>query len=400
MQGAAGSHRLKMPFVSARRPRLTRRFCGGMEQFKNELIMQNKCFRMADLALKAFALAALAWVSAGCASTEVQVQKAAKDWCMTIRGGQVIPVYPLTDDVQPGDIFLVQVPIDAQQQLYAEKGFLALDSHLGRINPTGYGPFYEHSFFVEETTNDLPRNWPHAAFPTYAFTVRKGAGMNLAVPIASVPVGLSLLASDAASGTIEIKNAYTIGVDTVSLYRQLQEWAGANAHFLSRFGPSENQTNYLRVVTRVYATGKMSVSLTDTSNHSGGLNGRASEPVGLLAAALPVKATNTSDATLRNYTNAWITLSQIVEAAGGGEEAGGFISPGGNLRLVAASAGSISLDESFTPPLVFGFLGFDCAIAANGVLGAPIPTYAVISQIPVQETRHPITRNSSGKVRR
>jgi hypothetical protein len=302
---------------------------------------------------------------------------------MTVRGSQVIPVYPLTDDVQPGDIFLEQVPIAAQQQLYAQEGFLTLDNHLDRINPTGYGEFYRHSFFVEETTNGLPRSWPHAAFPTYSFKVRNGAGVNLAVPLGGVPVGLNLMASDAASGTVGIKDAYTIGVDTISLYGQLKEWAGANARFLSRYGPSEKQTNYLRVVTRVYATGKLSVSLTDTSGRSGGLGGSASKQANLLAAALPAKAMNTPEAALQNYTNAWNTLSQIVQAASAGD-----LSPGGNLRLVAASARSISLDESFTPPLVFGYLGFDCAIAANGELGAPIPTYAVIGQIPVQKTTH------------
>ena len=45
---------------------------------------------------------------------------------MTIRGSQVIPVYPLTEDIQPGDVFLVQLPIDQQQKLYQQNGFLPL----------------------------------------------------------------------------------------------------------------------------------------------------------------------------------------------------------------------------------------------------------------------------------
>jgi hypothetical protein len=48
------------------------------------------------LAQNASAIVVLAWLGGGCASSETQVQKAAKDWCMTIRGSQVIPVYPLT----------------------------------------------------------------------------------------------------------------------------------------------------------------------------------------------------------------------------------------------------------------------------------------------------------------
>ena len=316
---------------------------------------------------------------------------------MTIRGSQVIPVYPLTEDIQPGDIFLVQVPIDKQQELYELNGFLALDNHLDRINPIGYDRFYAYSFFAKGVTNELPRDWirpagtnqswqlaPHVAFPSYSFTVRNGAGMNLAVPVEGVPVGLSLMASDAASGTIEIKDSYTMGVDTISLYRQLGDWAKANTDFLGYFGPGGKQTNYLRVVTRIYATGKMSVSLTDASSRSGGLDVGVPKPVNLLSPALPANSTNTAEAAFQNYTNGWNTLSQIVQAAGAAKDAAGNVLPGGSLRLTAASARSVSMDESFTPPIVFGYLGFDCAIATNGELGAPIPTYAVLAQLPVQ----------------
>ena len=69
---------------------------------------------------------------AGCGglSRREQLHRVAKDWCETIRASQVIAVYPLTQDVQPGDIFLVQTPIDKQQQAYKADGFLPLDNHL------------------------------------------------------------------------------------------------------------------------------------------------------------------------------------------------------------------------------------------------------------------------------
>jgi hypothetical protein len=357
--------------------------------------------------------ATFAMFCTGCASSRNEVQKAAKDWCMTIRGSQVIPVYPLTEDIQPGDIFLVQVPIDKQQQLYEQNGFLALDNHLDRMNPTNYAKFYDHSFFGKDQTYDLPRDWirptgtnqswqlaPHAAFPSYSFTVRNGAGMNLAVPVQGVPVGLSLLASDAASGTIEIKDAYTMGVDTISLYQQLETWANRNADFLGYFGPSGKQTNFLRVVTRIYATGKMSVSLKDASSRSGGLDVGVPKPVNLLVPALPANSTNTSEAALQNYTNGWNTLSQIVQAAGAAKDAAGNILPGGSLRLTAASTRSVSMDESFTPPIVFGYLGFDCAIATNGELGAPIPTYAILDRLPVLGTIRHFASDSSAQILR
>jgi len=66
----------------------------------------------------------LAWISTlgavvlllvgGCANKERQLEQVAKDWCLTIRASQVIPVYPMTEDLQPGDVFLVQRTVDEQ----------------------------------------------------------------------------------------------------------------------------------------------------------------------------------------------------------------------------------------------------------------------------------------------
>jgi hypothetical protein len=355
------------------------------------------------LAQNASAIVVLAWLGGGCASSQTQVQKAAKDWCMTIRGSQVIPVYPLTEDIQPGDIFLVQVPIDQQQKLYSKHGFLPLDIHLGRINPDGYTDFYSHSFFPTNGVVVLPRDWirpqgagvymgtngtntaawkaaPRVAFPSYSFTVRNGAGLSLAVPVQAVPVGLSLLASDAASGSIQIQDARTMGVDTISVYRQLEDWAWTNRSFLLSFGinPASKRTNYLLIITRVFASGRMMVSLKDASNRSGGLDVGVPKPVNLLQPQLPTDRASSPEAALSNYTNAWNTISEMVKAAGSTVDTAGKVLPGGSLRLAAASTRSVSLDETFDPPVILGYLGFDCAIAENGELGVPIPTHAML----------------------
>ena len=337
------------------------------------------------------AIVLLASVCGGCATSESQVQKAAKDWCMTIRGCQVIPVYPLTEDIQPGDVFLVQVPIDQQQRLYKQDGFLALDNLIARLNPDGYRDFYAHSFFANNTLTDLPADWirpnstnrawqlaPHAAFPSYAFTVRNGAGINLAVPVQGVPVGLSLLASDAASGTVQIQDAHTIGVDTFSLYKQVMDWARTNQDFLKNYGtaPESKHRNYLRVVSRLYVAGRMTVSLKDASNRSGGADAGVPKPVNLLVTEAAGEGTNAPETNLQNYTNAFSALSEMVAAATSVKDAAGKILPGGSLRLAAASARTVSIDEAFDPPLTVGYLGFDCAIGPDGVLGAPIPTHA------------------------
>ncbi|HKX62717.1 MAG TPA: hypothetical protein VJS65_12745 [Verrucomicrobiae bacterium] len=350
-------------------------------------------------------LGTVATILCGCASAEKEVQRVAKDWCTTIRGSQVIPVYPLTEDVQPGDIFLVQLPVDRQQEIYKAKGFLPLDNHIARINPVGYDDFYSHSFLTngDHVSNILPKDWirphgagmyfgtngsnshcwlaaPRAAFPSYSFTVRNGAGLNLAVPVQGVPVALGLLASDAASGSVQIQDARTLGVDTISLYDQLRRWAVTNAGFLHHFGASATgkKTNFLRVITRVYASGHMVVTLKDASNRSAGIDAGVPKPVNLLVPELPQGAASSPTTALQNYTNAWSALSEMVKGASAAKDAAGNILPGGSLRLAAASSRSVSLDEVFDPPVILGYLGFDCAIYKGGVLGPPIPTHAVL----------------------
>jgi hypothetical protein len=66
----------------------------------------------------------------GCAAGPEDV---AKDWCKSIRAEQVIPVYPLTEDVVPGDVFLAQRSVANQQDDYNAKGFLALDDDQHRF---------------------------------------------------------------------------------------------------------------------------------------------------------------------------------------------------------------------------------------------------------------------------
>lgn len=335
-----------------------------------------------------------AFLLEGCGtSKEAQLQQVAKDWCLTIRASQVIPVYPLTQDIQPGDIFLVDVPIDQQQQDYEANGFLALDNHISRITPSGYKNFYLDSFLTGTNQITLPVDWirpastnlhswepaPSAAFPSYSFSVSRGGGMNLAVPIDGVPVGMSLLDSDAAYGSVTIKSARTMGVDILSLYGDLTAWAKTNTAFLSPFGtdPGDPETNYLRVITRVYATGQMDVSLSDASSQSAGLDVGAAKPVNLLSPQLPKGQTNVAEVTAQNYTNGMSVLNDMLQKA---SSATSNFLPGGSLRIAAASSRTVALQEQFDPPVILGYLGFDCLINGDGTLGPPIPTHAHLKQ--------------------
>jgi hypothetical protein len=327
----------------------------------------------------------------GCACNNVQreLERVAKDWSMVIRASQVIPVYPLTEDLQPGDVFLVQQTVDNQHAEYKKRGFLPLDNMIWRINPANYEQFYRQSFGVGGEGKALPQYFmrpsdaaapwsaaPNASFPTYSFSARRGGGFTLALPIQGVPIGLSLLGGNVAQGTITIADARTYGVDTISLHSEVSEWAENERPFLGNFASTGNHTNYLRVITRVYLTGKLNVSLESSRTGGGELTGGARKPVDLI---LPEAGSDPQKITMDDYKKRVDELNSMIEKAlKSGAEGAERLLPGGTIKVVAASARTVSLSETFSRPLVIGYLGFDMAIRAGGMLGPPIPTYAVL----------------------
>lgn len=336
----------------------------------------------------------------GCAglSRQSELEQVAKDWSMTIRASQIIPVYPLTEDLQPGDVFLVQVPIDKQQTVYAEKGFLPLDNMICRVYPKGYKDFYKNSFF---TGSDLilPKDWltanpvwssaPTAKFPTYSFSVKRGGGFNLALPVQGVPIGLSLLGGDAAYGSIVIADAKTYGIDVISLEKDVRDWARGKEEkeFLANFSPGDGRQNYLRVVNRVYLTGKLNVAIQSGRSGSAGVSAGANKPVDVIAPGVGADAEKN---TMETYTNNLNKLNGMLEEALKKTKIGDadqFL-PGATVKVVVASSNSISLDETFLRPVVIGYLGFDMQIGPAGELGPPIPTHAIL----LNEVKYPTSK--------
>jgi hypothetical protein len=341
-----------------------------------------------------------------------ELEKVAKEWAMVIRASQVIPVYPLTEDLQPGDIFLVQVPIEYQVKEYQRQGFIPLEYLIHRINPSGYKDFYQNSFGAGDAQTPLPRTWlipgdtkawsvaPSAGFPTYAFSVRDGGSFNLALPVLAVPVGLSLLDGDAAQGTITIADARTYGVDTVSLYHDVLGWASRSQEFLSNFAAGNEKLSYLRVVTRVYLTGKLNVSLRSSRGAAGSGSSGLPKPVDLLVLRV---SQGTPQVTLEAYKSNVEKLNAMIEEALKKVQVNGadHFLPSGTVKVVSASSGFISLSETFSRLQAIGYLGFDMAISSDGMLGPPIPTRAVLEQglRPLPAAEYAIERLSHPRLR-
>jgi len=346
----------------------------------------------------------------GCASRRTQLERVAKDWCETIRASQVIPVYPLTEDLQPGDVFLVLEPIATQADQYEEKGFLPLDLAMTRLFAK-YGRVYpENAYGISDESPTPPRHWqflgedeasapapappptgngapdspkrhreptnwsraPRAAFPTYTFSVEQGGGFQAAIPIQSVPIGLSMIRARKATGSVAIADTYTYGVPFEDLEPEVSNWAG-KPHMRELLGSiaaaNPQRQIYLRVVNRVYLTGSVVVSLTSDESFAGRGDAGAAKDFDIprLPNAGGEEGENEGGqgtGTAAAYTSALTSIQSAINEA----------APGGTVKLAWATNRSVSMSETFDRPLVIGYLGFDFPILAGGELGTPVAT--------------------------
>lgn len=307
-------------------------------------------------------LAGLAATGCAEAMRNAQLEKVARDWALTIRASQVIPVYPLTEDLVPGDVFLVTVPISDQAAQYKERGFLPLDQHLVRLEQIEYATFYGGSYGIGKN-RDTPSHWrfpgsgkeedgwpmaPRVAFPTYSFEVSSGVGLNLAIPIEGVPIALSLMHTDSAAGTVAISEAHAFGVSLHEIKPSLDRWAALpeNRAMLRAVKEANPHAVYVRVVSRVYVAKHVSVGLVNKRGFSSEIK----------AGAAVEDAQAGIDAA--NVLNKAATPLPIR----------------GALKFGFATERSVIMEETFPRPLVIGYLGFDFEILKGGDLGSPVVT--------------------------
>jgi hypothetical protein len=300
-----------------------------------------------------------------------QLGRVAKDWSLAIRASQVSPVYPLTEDLQPGDVFVSQISEAQMISEFEEKGFLPFDTHVGRLSVPSLPRLYDGYPGISSASN-LPRPWqfpadgkatpftgaPIAGFPSYSFGISRGGGLNLAVPAQAVPIGLSLLGGDAANGTITLKETFTYGIPAPVLDEALAQFVKANAGFLQRYAPQPRQVDgkpvmqpfYLRIVHRVYLVRTIDVQLAVSRGFGGALSAGAGEAPQPLSMAEPQKVKETLDA-----LNAGLAKVPVNPTA-----------VGGSVQIKIATNRSVSLEETFARPLVFGYLATQCEIGEGG----------------------------------
>jgi hypothetical protein len=321
-----------------------------------------------------------------CASFMKQksLERVAKDWCQVIRASQVIPVYPLTEDLQPGDVFLVTTSIHDQAEEYKRRGYLPLDMFVKRFSDLKpefqriYGDgYWEGTYAATPHPRPEPESGattfrfktalaPMAAFPSYTFNIRTGSGIRLAIPVQGVPVGLGFLKADKVNGSIDIQDAYTYAVSGETLVGKIRNWVRddpdvqAELSIVAKAHPTTQL--FLRAVSRVYLTGRVRVTLRDASSTTAQADVGAAKKFDL--ANLDSEKAKELDEIAKSYAKALSTLNSVLNEG----------LPGGSLKIAAVSSRSITLDEYFERLLAIGYLGFDMPIHRDGTLGPAVAT--------------------------
>ncbi|MCC6427369.1 MAG: hypothetical protein IT435_11180 [Phycisphaerales bacterium] len=446
-------------------------------------------------------------VGVGCTRTRLDaLQDVAKGWCETIRASQVIPVYPLTEDLRPGDVFLVRTPISQEAERYRTRGFLALDDFRTRLalskSKGGYENIYFDGYWVdpfgagipnarpsrtgsafpggdlkedeadqvdeeesdervdmggeqpeddaddsedggeeseEETRDSGPSGAtllseamaPRAAFPSYSFEVSASGGMSIALPIKGIPVAMGLLRADRATASVAIADARTYSGDPDDIAKKLKAWSEKlPVHdMLAKTAKDSRYPIFLRVVTRVYMTGAMNVSITRNEalatsasagkapqfsliNDDGSLNTKAEATLrhlngesdrggkdgtdeggagggegggsgggGSSGGGGDGHADETSSAGENGGASA---LAGLAPEAGGNKPKIPTIDwaqAGGAFKFTSLSSSTVTMAEAFDTLLVVGYLGLDFPVYDNGDIGPPIPTFQRLEEM-------------------
>ena len=324
-------------------------------------------------------------VACATASLKSNLEHVAKDWSLTIRASQVIPVYPLTEDIQPGDVFLVNTPISRQVDLYEQKGFLPIDQLVTRLHDLSYKHFYGDAYWkgtYAATAHERP-GWPlsnaqqlvlapRVAFPTYNFEVDQASGVQLALPVQGVPVGLGLMGAAQAIGTVTIRDAYTYAIDQESLIRRFEKWVKSPDinRILKDMARMGNTPTYLRAVHRVFLAQGVVVSLTNLDTQGAAMDAGAAQAVILpqLAVDRPKYA--------RDAAKAYVAA---LNALSGAPNKLQQAPPGGSFRFLQASRHAVTMQEDFDRPLAIGYLGFDVRVYRDGTVSAPLPSFDILA---------------------
>ncbi|MNI27244.1 hypothetical protein D3C73_809750 [compost metagenome] len=319
-----------------------------------------------------------------------------------------MPVYPLDEDIRPGDVYLSKNDVSTEIATWEAKGFLPLINRYDRIPiaESEYDTQYANGF---AKTNGVSFNRaPGTAFPSYTFSVDKRGALGLAIPLNSVPVALAASGAQSATGSVVFKDASNQGLSDRTMQSIIERWAAKNRSLLTE-KYNDGSATVLRVITRVYSIKGATVSLAfseaigaQTDIGAGAntpnllstsdehyntlityLNKQIELKKGTVVAAAPAAPATAPTPTTTDTEIAALeadiatvnklkveqqlqAMEQQITNLQSETKYGGYVLPGSSFKVASRTARGVTMNESFTTPLVVGYLALEYMILPSG----------------------------------
>jgi hypothetical protein len=304
-----------------------------------------------------------------------------KQYCQSIRALNIFPVYPLNADLQVGDVFLVDQPIENETKIWNEKGFLPLPALFDRLDISN-DTWKKH--YVPATFANIPSAIPGqtpapgASFPEISIDLGRSGGIGAGMPIQGVAVSAQALGTDRVHLALKIGDAFNCGLPEARLMQLVHDWRERNVDRLRRLAPTpELDTDganyhmhyrYLRVVSRVFYAKKITAGLTTERKAAGGFGVGNPPELKVPPATQPAEGLA-------------INLHKPSTAPIGGAKTGLPLDVGATAQAELYRGTHVVINEEFETPRAVGLTAIDIPILYNGELGPrATPSVARIKQ--------------------
>ncbi|WP_147820789.1 hypothetical protein [Salidesulfovibrio onnuriiensis] len=283
----------------------------------------------------------------------------AKYWFHVVRGTQVFPLNPLREDLMPGDVFLVNQTSLAESNAAKDEGYLPQDHRVTRLDLGSRemsDPCFHDGVWQEYA----------AAFPSFSFSVDRGTGFNLNLPVDGIPVGLGFVQSEKVVVSMSISNATSFGLPVHDLNGALEDWCGKHKEYLAEQKLHSRQPVLLRVVSRVFRTRGVTASIMGVDSMGGkvaaGGDAFTETPSANMTEVLP-EAIKSDDAAER-FAQLAGQLGKVVPR--------NVPLPGGSATYMRGSKDSVVMRQTFDRPLAIGYIAFDVVVLDGGGISVPM----------------------------
>lgn len=374
----------------------------------------------------------------------------AKNWSMTVREFGIVPVFPPREDIQVGDVYGMPLPPDAEVQLRVSRSangqFLPIPILLASIDLRNeLKDFYARRISFPPTPTSQPATQPApfaqpaveaghdvfaggdgtrprlGGFPEFFSAQISQGGISGLVPTEAVSIAFGALASANKRVRVSVPMVESYGLPAGYVLRKIAQ-EGATIQFggsptpddtghaissdqlekllqpaggldtetqalVDRINKEKNAKGYLVVITEIYATRAIDVSIEAETSGAGGLN---LQPTTALLKKLPgfsatQPATQTPTSQPATAAQFEVSTPEQIAAATTNQlnEQLAASAPGVTVKFISVTALGVSMRRTYERPIVIGYRGIvykldkDSKVVLTGIAEGVAPVNVV-----------------------